>query len=55
MIEDRLTRAERIRLESFAQAANMANGRLIPGELVFQKALEIEQFLLAAETAHATH
>lgn len=52
MLEDRLTPAQRIRLESFAQSVQMAAARLIQPQAIFDNAKEIERFLYAAEKPH---
>lgn len=52
MTEDQLTRAERVRLESLAQASHItgaAMGRQVPLTKVFEVAKEVEKFLLAAD------
>lgn len=53
MITDQLTKAERLRLESLSQAANITvmiklPGRTISIEEVFEKAKQVEAFLKEA-------
>lgn len=50
MVEDKLTRAERIRLESLAQAISMgaSMGDRLPPKIIFQLAEQIEAWLRKA-------
>lgn len=54
MIEDKLSQAQRIRLESFAQAGARNQMRPIPIQQQFEEAVLIEQWLWAADDYRAT-